>query len=382
MTRGFNPKGKKGGRGGRLACIAALLFLPLFMGMLHSSSCLAASETGAATRVVIDRAGRKVRIPAVPQRIACIFGPSYEKLFALGGADRVSVVHNLLVPWNYELNPGLKQIPVVEDFTAPDVEQLLQLRTDLVIYHPFAKQIAHLSAAGLPVVVPYDGRKRQETLEDFIQDCYGQIRFYGEVLGGKARDIAEEYCAYVDERIRKVIAATAKIPTARRPRVFFVCGQVQGPSDTQTRYSTAYWLVEAAGGTMLTHDESSYFVSVTTEQMLLWDPDIILVSTLPSVDAFAGDPRWRGLKAVRENKVFMVPEGQFYWSHFSTESFLCILYLAKIFHPDLFPHLDIRQELKDYYARFYHRDLTEDEAQRILDHLPPLRESSTAASGR
>ncbi len=382
MTRSFNSKGKTVRRGCRRAGIAALLLLPLFIGMLHGSPAMAASETGAATRVIVDRAGRKVRIPAAPRRIACIFGPSYEKLFALGGADRVSVVHNFLVPWNYELNPRLKQIPIMEDFTAPDVEQLLHLQTDLVIYHPFAKQIAHLSAAGLPVVVPYDGRKRQQTVEDFIRDCHAQIRFYGEVLGGEARDIAKEYCAYVEERIRPVIAATAKIPAARRPRVFFVCGQVQGPSDTQTRYSTAYWLVEAAGGTMLTHDEPSYFVSVTTEQMLLWDPDIVLVSTLPSVDAFANVPRWRGLKAVRENKVFMVPEGQFYWSHFSTESFLCILYLAKLFHPDLFSHLDVRQELKDYYAKFYHRDLTDDEAQRILDHLPPREGVSPSASGR
>jgi iron complex transport system substrate-binding protein len=84
---------------------------------------------------------------------------------------------------------------------------------------------------------------------------------------------------------------------------------------------------------------------------------------------------------VRENRVFMVPEGQFYWSHFSTESFLCILYLAKIFHPDLFPHLDVRQELKDYYAKFYHRDLTDDEAQRILDHLPPREGISLPAAG-
>jgi iron complex transport system substrate-binding protein len=376
MTKCFNPNGKTGRSVFRRTGVAALLLLPLFMGLFHGSPALAGQETGAATRVVVDRSGRKVRIPAEPQRIACIFGPSYEKLFALGAADRVSVVYNALVPWNYELNPGLKRIPAVADFTAPDAEQLLQLGTDLVIYHPFAKQIAHLSAAGLPVVVPYDGRQRQKTLEDFIRDCYGQIRFYGEVLGGKARNIAEEYCAYVEERIRPVIAATAKIPAARRPGVFFVCGQVQGPSDTQTRYSTAYWLVEAAGGTMLTHDEPSYFVSVTTEQMLLWDPDIILLSTLPSVEAFAGDPRWRGLKAVRENRVFMVPEGQFYWSHFSTESFLCILYLAKIFHPDLFPHLDVRQEVKDYYAKFYHRDLTDDEAQRILDHLPPKKKTA------
>ncbi|MFK5954248.1 MAG: hypothetical protein QM498_14410, partial [Desulfobacterium sp.] len=57
---------------------------------------------------------------------------------------------------------------------------------------------------------------------------------------------------------------------------------------------------------------------------------------------------------------------------FSTESFLCILFLAKLFHPQRFRDLDVAQELQDYYARFYHYALTPVEANRILKHLPPM----------
>lgn len=350
---------------------AGRLMLAAVAGICLAGGSWAAVPAEPATRVVVDRVGREVRIPAKPQRIACLFGPSYEKLFALGAADRVALAANVLVPWNHVLNPGLKDIPLTDKFAAPDVEQLLNLKADLVIYFPFVKQLERLTAAGLPVVVAYNGRERQSTLKDFFADCYDQIRFYGEVLGGRARAIATEYCAYADERVRKVLAVTSRIPEKKRPRVFYVCGQVQGPADTQTRFSTAYWLVEAAGGRMLTHDDPAYFVTVTTEQLILWDPDIILVSTLPSIDPIVKDPRLQGLTAVRNNRVYMSPEGQFYWSHFSTESFICVLYLAKLFHPDLFPDLDVGQELKDYYAKFYHYDLTDDEARRILNHLPP-----------
>ncbi len=346
------------------------LILSFFMGILPQDP--KASESKPPTRIIIDRAGRTVRIPQSPKKIACIFGPSYEKLFAFGAANRISIIANVILPWNFQLNPGLKNIPVMGNFVSPDVEELLRLKTDLVIYHPFAKQIEHLEAAGLPVVVPYDGGQRQLTLENFIQDYYGQIRFYGEVLGGPAMELAEEYCTYVDERIQKVIAVTSKIPRADRPRIFYFCGQVNGPAGTQTLNSTAYWLVTAAGGTMLTHDEPSYFVSVSTEQMLLWNPDIIVVSTLPSIDPVLANPHWKKIKAVQEKKVFMSPEGQFYWSHFSTESFLCILFLAKLFHPQKFRDLDVAQELQNYYARFYHYALTPVEANRILKHLPPM----------
>jgi iron complex transport system substrate-binding protein len=43
--------------------------------------------------------------------------------------------------------------------------------------------------------------------------------------------------------------------------------------------------VTAAGGSMLTHDDAAYFVTVTTEELIAWNPDIIIVSTAPSMDA-------------------------------------------------------------------------------------------------
>ena len=351
-----------------------LLLIPIIIAIPGSSHRLEASEAAPPTRIIVDRAGRKVRIPVSPQRVACLFGPSYEKLFALGAADRISLVAHVKLPWNYQLNPNLKNIPVLDNFMAPDVEQLLHLKTDLVIYHPFPKQLQRLSASGLPVVVAYDSSKRQMTLEDFINDWYEQIRFYGDVLGGRANDIAEKYCAYADERIRKVVAITSKIPASERPKAFYICGRIDGGTNTQSRFSTAYWLVQAAGGSMMTYDDKAYFVSVSTEQLIAWNPDVIVVGTSPSIDPIVNNPQFQGITAVKKHKVFISPEGQFYWSHFSTESFLCILFMAKLFHPDLFADVDVKQELKSYYQNFYHYSLTDDEAERILHHLPPKTE--------
>nr|WP_054698298.1 ABC transporter substrate-binding protein [Desulfosarcina cetonica] len=172
--------------------------------------------TAADTRIVRDMVGRQVRIPRMPQRIACLHGPSYEKIFALGGADRVVMAANLDLPWAHRLNPALDRIPIADTFAAPDVERLLHLNVDLVIYPPFQKQLNHLTAAGLPVAIAYDSKRRPTTLEAFIADYYTQIRFYGELLGGQAPAIADQYCAYADERIRRVTAITSTIPMAKR----------------------------------------------------------------------------------------------------------------------------------------------------------------------
>ena len=328
-------------------------------------------------RTITDLSGRQVRIPRTPKHIACLFGPSYEKVLALGARDRISMVANVSLPWNFVINPDLADIPALTHYGSPDVEELLKQSTDLVIYHPFAKQIERLEAAGLPVVVAYDGNQRMHTLDAFLEDWYDQIRFYGELLGGHAPDIAADYCTYADAKIRQVTDKTSRMPEKLRPRVFWFCGQVNGPIGTQTRHTTADWIVTAAGGTMLTHDDPSYFVSISTEELILWNPDIILVSTLPSVTPILSDARLKGVTAVKNKQVYMTPQGQFYWSHFSTESFLCILHLATLFLPDQFPDLNLIRELIDYYARFYHYDLTQDQAEQILAHLPPGPEAGS-----
>ena len=361
-----------GNKKNQYARIAIVMLLTLLIDAGLIAGPVAGSAVSApSTRMIVDRTGREVRIPTYPKRVACLFGPSYEKLLALDAADRVAIVPNLALPWNYQLNPELKHIPVIGNYAAPSVEQLMTLGTDLVIYHPFAKQIQRLSESGLPVVVAYDGSQRPTSLEAFIADWYDQIRFYGDVLGGSAKTTADEYCRYVDKRVQPVLAVTRDLSAARRPRVFYICGKIKGIANTQSRFSTAYWLVEAAGGRMLTHDDAAYFVTVTTEELIAWDPEVIVVSTAPSVDMVTNDLRLQSTTAVKTHRVVISPEGQFYWSHFSSESFLCVLFLAKQFHPDRFTDIDLMQELKSYYHTFYHYSLTDDEARRILSHLPP-----------
>ena len=349
-----------------LPVLAAVIFLGTF------PKALAGDKTS--TRIVTDMIGRKVEIPAYPKKIACLDGPAYEKIFAFGASDRIALITNVTLPWDSVLNPDLKNIPSLSNFTSPDVEQLLNLGTDLVIFKPFDKPIQSMTAAGIPVVVAYNGSERRKSMADFIQDCYAQIRFYGSILGGDGPEIAEKYCAYVDGKIQKVLQVTGNIPAAERPKVFYYSGMANGPAGTQSKYTTAWWLVEAAGGTMMTYDDAAYFISVSTEQMILWDPEFIFVSTGMTVEDIMNNSQFRGVRAVKDGKVLPSPQGVFYWTHFSTESYLLVLYLARQFHTELFPDLDVTVELKDYYEKFYHYRLTDDEARRILNQLPPRSE--------
>jgi iron complex transport system substrate-binding protein len=321
------------------------------------------------TRSVTDRIGRTVKVPLEPKRIACFLGPSYEKIFLLGSADRVAVMSIRQPPWAQKLNPNLKKIPLMPSYSDPDVERILELGVDLVIYWQFPQQIEKMSAAGIPVVCPLSGDKLPTSMEEFIQGYKEEIRFYGEVLGEKAKKIANAYCDYYDKKISRVLSVTSKISASQRPKVYYITGR--NVFGTQGRYSLGHWLVEMAGGTFVAKDLSQYFVDVSMEQIIAWNPDVIVVGGLTSADAIMTDPRWQGIKAVKEKKIYIAPEGVFYWGHGSSEVFLFVMYLAKILHPEQFRELNLEQEVKDYYAQFYHYNLNNDEVIRILNHLPP-----------
>jgi iron complex transport system substrate-binding protein len=47
------------------------------------------------------------------------------------------------------------------------------------------------------------------------------------------------------------------------------------------------------------------------------------------------------------------------------------MWMAKIFHPEKFRHIDMNKELKYFYSEFFRYKLSDEEARRILLNLPP-----------
>lgn len=338
----------------------------LFMVLLPFSH---AGAAAAPMKTVIDRNGRTVQVPVEPKKIACFFGPSYEKLFLLGSADKVAAMSLKQSPWAHKLNPDLKKVVVMPSYTDPDVEKLLQLGIDLVFYWQWPQQTRRMSSAGIPVVCPYDSDRNPGSSAEFMRKYKEEIRFYGLVLGKKAQKIAESYCTYYDEKMRRIVSITSRIPENRKPTVYYITGR--NAFATQGGAGTSRWLLEMAGARMVSRDLNQGFLDVTMEQVIAWDPEVILVGGLTSPDTIRNDPRWKTIRAVRENRVYTCPEGVFIWGHGSSEGHLFVLWLAKILHPDRFMSFDLIRETREYFSRFYHYPLTEDEARRILKRLPP-----------
>lgn len=75
---------------------------------------------------------------------------------------------------------------------------------------------------------------------------------------------------------------------------------------------------------------------------------------------------WETTSAVRNKQLHRIPAGVFFLDKGTTTT-LMLLWLATITQPELFADIDIIEEIKYYYKEFYEFDLTDEQAQRVLD---------------
>lgn len=352
-------------------CTAGILLLLL---LCMAGTCLADVQPSVpnGTHTVIDFAGRTVTLPDTVTKAAALVGPSYEKVFLLGEEDKFGVVPPFAkkMPWAAKIIPGLDDVPSMTTFYDPSIEELMKLDVDVIFFWNYPDNIAMMEEVGIPVVVTQLTSPENEptSIEAFEETVKDEVRLFGETLGPDATEKANEYCAYFDRKADRILTVTSQIPEDERVKVYYIAGD-----DTLTTYGKntyTQWWIEMAGGKMVSDEIDDQAPEVSIEQVMTWDPDYIMMGRVSSTEPVLSDPQWQPLRAVKEGHVSVCPQGVFYWDY-SSEGILLMEYLAKTFYPEKFADLDMIAEIKESYSTFYHYDLTDEEAGRILGHLPP-----------
>ena len=100
---------------------------------------------------------------------------------------------------------------------------------------------------------------------------------------------------------------------------------------------------------------------VDIEQILKWNPDVILFAP-GSVYATVGeDPAWQGVNAIKNGTYYEVPIGPYNWMGFppSVQRMLGMMWMAKLLYPETADY-DLQAEVTEYFKLFYHTTLSED----------------------
>lgn len=311
---------------------------------------------------VNDGAGRAVPVPARVERVFPAGPPAAILLYTLAP--------ELLIGWPRTNRPEEREFLLPDVGGRPEVgritgrgntanlEVVLTLKPDLILdvgsvnptYVSLAERVQQQT--GIPYAL-LDGRF------DGISPAY---RTLGALIGRHAQ--GEAFARSAEDMITTITRRIAAITPERRPRVYYARGTrgletgLGGSINVETIELIAR---NVAGGTR------GGLANVSIEQVLLWDPEVIITIDQDFAADVPNDPAWASVAAVRTRRVHLSPKLPFGWVDFppSVNRLIGLWWLAKILYPDLFPE-DLRALTRDFYSRFYHVTPNDMQIDRVL----------------
>ena len=316
----------------------------------------------ARAQTVTDGAGRAVPVPAKVERVFIAGPPAAIFLYTLAP--------ELLLGWTRAIRPEEAEFLLPQIAARPElgrltgrgntanIEVVIGLKPDLILdvgsinntYTSLADRVQQQT--GIPYAL-LDGR---------FDGTAAAYRTLGQLIRQPVK--GEDYARVAEETIKTIQDRTAAVPRDKRPRVYYA----RGPRGLETglggsiNVETIEMLAQNVAG-----ETRGGLANVSIEQVLRWDPDVIITIDRDFAANVRGEAAWAPIKAVRDGRVHLSPKMPFGWVDFppSVNRLIGLRWLAKILYPDLFPE-DMRALTRDFYTRFYHVTPSDAQIERVL----------------
>lgn len=328
---------------------------------------LSLSSFSYADRQIVDQIGRTVTIPDKVERTVVLQHQTLNLLVQLDATDKViGVMSN----WKQQLGdgyaqlaPSLEKTPKVGDLTSFDAESLVKLQPQVVFVTNYApkEMIDKISALGIPVVaisLRKEVNDDKSTLNPTLQNeeqAYNEGLKEGILLIGDIVNKSENAQALVNDTFKQreqVSQRLQDIPKEQRVRAYMA------NPDLTTYGSGKYTglMMEHAGAFNVAASTVKGYKQVSLEQVIAWDPEVIFIQDrYPQVvDEIKQDTRWQVISAVKNNRIYLMPEYAKAWGYPMPEAMaIGELWMAKKLYPEKFSDIDMQKAANDWYQKFY-----------------------------
>lgn len=309
-------------------------------------------------------AGHIASRPALAQRVGTPGISMASLILVLSGRHKLAAITPEVRdnPWLARIAPEISSLPT--PFSRPagvNTEALLAAKPDLVTLWQGNEALgSRLNALGIPVLQISYRTPEEMTVA---------IRQLARALGREEMARGENLIAYYERNLQRVASALRDLPERARPRVYYAS---IAPLYTEGGKSMVNAWIEAAGGiNVAARSGLQGDGQIHLEDIVKWDPEIIITLDAAGRQAILDDPRWHMVRAVRNRRVLVNPKGINAWCTRAAEAALQVLWAAGMFHPELFPNLDMARETRRFYRQFYAYELNDDELAHLLQGLPP-----------
>lgn len=331
--------------------------------LIGSALALALWAGVAPAATLTDDLGQKIELPHPAHRIADAWYAHHSLLMTLGAGDLIvaTVNHPADRPWMFKVQPSLGQALQAHGKT---------FSSEALVAH-------HVDAIFVPAQDPDAIGYRQAAIPTFsmqfddVDSMKRSLLTTAQVVGTpEAQRRAQRYNRYLDAQIAAVSTKTASLTEAQRPRVLHI--QSLHPLKVDGRNTLIDTWIRLAGGRNVAASVDGNMRPVSPEEVIRWDPDVIIIGagagTLADSDYKS---LFASVKAVKQQQVWQNPSGVFPWDRYGTEVALQIQWAARKLHPALFATRDLVDATQEFYRTFYDYPLSKQDAQRILQALPP-----------
>lgn len=324
-----------------------------------------ASEA-AGEREITDMAGRKV---VVPDEVETVFSAS-----TVTAIFMYTLAPDKLLGWNYELNDLEKSVILKEYHDLPNFGMGDSINYEAVIA---AGPTIAVNVGTINDKMISDCDKLSKSLGVPVVAVDGDLsasaeayRFMGELLGEEEQ--AEKLASYAEKTFADI--EKMEVPEDKKVRIYYGNGEDSlETAPAGSAHGQIIDMVNAANVADLEMGEGSR-VQISAEQLLAWDPDVIVVNGEPKADmsgasaaeTILANPDYASLKAVQNQQVYGTPNAPFSWMDrpMGPNRIVGIRWLSGLIYPE-YLNYNVDEEVKEFFDLFYHVQLTDEQLENI-----------------
>ncbi len=320
----------------------------------------------AEAREITDMYGRRLSVPDRPRKVVSIGPTGTYLLYAIDPTMLAGLNFPVREHQKRYLHARLSRLPVIGWFgqgQTPNRETLMLIDPDVIFTSKMDQALSnkiyeHLKVMKMPVV-----ELTVETLYDYPEAFLSA----GRILGREKR--AMELADYSRRTLLEAEDVVKRVPRNERVSVYYA----EGPDGLSTECDTSRHseLIRLAGG-MNVHRcvaRNPYGMEkVSMEQVLIYNPQVILAFDKGFYRRVFKDPLWRNIRAVKTGRVYLIPEEPINWFD-RPPSFMRIIGLKWVlnsFYPNRYA-VDIVREAREFYRLFLGVEMQEPEMKRICN---------------
>jgi iron complex transport system substrate-binding protein len=313
---------------------------------------------------ITDSAGRSIEIPERIARVMAAGPPASILLYTLAPEKMIGWVRTPTPAEKSFLKKSVRELPEYGRLTGrggtANLENVLRFKPDLII---------DIGSIG-PTYVSLANNVQEQTkipyvlLDGTFTKTPQTLRLLGELLD--VRERAERLARYADETLNGLHARVATIPEAERPRVYY--GRGVNGLETGLAGSINLEVLERVGAINVAATAGTGGLSkVSMEQVLSWNPDVILALDPAFYRTVGSDPLWASVKAVQDKRIYLAPSLPYGWFDAppGVNRLIGVRWLTSVLYPKQFPD-SLQEATRQFYKLFYQVDLTDEQLAMLL----------------